>query len=70
VVNFNHLATQIHVNSVANFSSYFTEKTHCLHYDDQLVDAVVGNNGSLFYETTCTVWAERSEQSRFIYNNH
>jgi len=58
----NHLATQIHVNSVTNFSSYFTDKTQCLHYNDQSVDAVVGNDGCLFYETyetTRTVWAER-----------
>ena len=41
-LNVNHLATQVHVNSVINFSSYFPEKTQCLHYNDQSVDAVVG----------------------------
>jgi len=68
VVNIKHLATQIHVNSVTNFSSYFTEKTQYLHYNDQSVEAVVGNNGCLFYETyetTCTVCAECREQSRW-----
>ena len=62
MANINHLATQIHVNSVTNFSSYFTDKTQCLHYNDQSVAAVVGNNGCLFYETyetTRTVWTER-----------
>jgi len=77
VVNINHLAAQIHVNSVTNFSSYFTEKTKCLHYNDQSVDAAVGNNGCLFYETyettsTFTVCAERRKQSRWHrqYNTH